>query len=134
MLPLQAGAQRLSALANLSDSGALAAIDGDAIPKLLHLLEHSDDQGAIAVESFQHELLAAIHNGHHLAVASGDSCRHQLFPVPSAHCIDWAVCRREAGGDQRAAAASQGSAALVLVDIRAAFRVHVHANNQHFML
>ena len=46
LLPLQAGAQRLSALANLSESGALAAIDGDAIPKLLHLLEHSDDQGA----------------------------------------------------------------------------------------
>ena len=46
MLLLQAGAQRLSALANLSESGASAALDGDAIPKLLHLLEHSDDQGA----------------------------------------------------------------------------------------
>lgn len=42
----QAGAQRLSALANFSESGALAAIDSDAIPKLLHVLEHSDDQGA----------------------------------------------------------------------------------------
>lgn len=41
----KAGAQRLSALAGFSDAGALAAIDGDAVPKLLHLLKHSDDQG-----------------------------------------------------------------------------------------
>ena len=60
MLPLQAGAQRLSALANLSQSGASAAIDGDAIPKLLHLLEHSDDQGAIALKCSQHTSLAVV--------------------------------------------------------------------------
>ena len=42
----KAGAQRLSAIASLSDSGALAAIKGDAIPKLLNMLKHSKDIGA----------------------------------------------------------------------------------------
>lgn len=62
MLPLQAGAQRLSALANLSHSGASAAVDGDAIPKLLHLLEHSDDQGATMLISSHYILLAALYS------------------------------------------------------------------------
>ena len=70
MLPLQAGAQRLSALANLSHSGASAAIDGEAIPKLLHLLEHSDDQGTILLKALRlHRSVAADPNEHHFAVA-----------------------------------------------------------------
>jgi hypothetical protein len=70
MLPLQAGAQRLSALANLSHSGASAAIDGDAIPNLLHLLEHSDDQGAIALQVLTpYVACCTFQPVHHLAVA-----------------------------------------------------------------
>ena len=126
MLPLQAGAQRLSALANLSHSGASAAIDGEAIPKLLHLLEHSDDQGTILLKAF---------------TTTSKCCRRPQRPplccgflmtaanISKFDCrlliaMGWAMCRREAGGDQCAAAAGQGSAGIALVDFSAALRVH----------
>ena len=112
MLPLQAGAQRLSALANLSHSGASAAIDGDAIPKLLHLLQHSDDQGAIMlISSLTLHFACCIFQPDttHHAASSGDSRRPQLCPLPSPHCMGESMSRCEAGGDQCAAAAGQGS-------------------------
>jgi len=41
----KAGAQRLSAIAALSDAGALSAIEGEAVPKLLNLLRQTKDVG-----------------------------------------------------------------------------------------
>ena len=48
-LPQKAGASRLTTIASISDSGAAAAIQGDAVAKLLQVLDASPDAGAQCV-------------------------------------------------------------------------------------